>query len=84
MQQTWILESFLQELGRKLGLERPVVVQSMYIFKVQWFKSSFRSRNKTLLGGKLWNSSHITFLSLQQPGIGGEGEIYIISISYRR
>lgn len=26
---------FLQELGRKLGLERPVVVQSMYIFKVR-------------------------------------------------
>ncbi|NWU81457.1 PHYD1 protein, partial [Onychorhynchus coronatus] len=27
--------SKVQELGRKLGLERPVVVQSMYIFKVQ-------------------------------------------------
>ncbi|OXB72173.1 UNVERIFIED_CONTAM: hypothetical protein H355_000890 [Colinus virginianus] len=27
--------SKVQELGRKLGLERPVVVQSMYIFKAQ-------------------------------------------------
>ncbi|NWS72191.1 PHYD1 protein, partial [Crotophaga sulcirostris] len=27
--------SKVQELGRKLGLERPVVVQSMYIFKVR-------------------------------------------------
>uniref|UniRef100_A0A8D2M815 Phytanoyl-CoA dioxygenase domain-containing protein 1 n=1 Tax=Zonotrichia albicollis TaxID=44394 RepID=A0A8D2M815_ZONAL len=42
----------VQELGRKLGLERPVVVQSMYIFK--------------------------------QPGIGGEGEICVISISHCR
>lgn len=27
-------------------------------------------------------SSHITFLSLQQPGIGGEGEIHIMFISH--
>ncbi|NXK49713.1 PHYD1 protein, partial [Chauna torquata] len=31
--------SKVQELGRRLGLERPVVVQSMYIFKVRQFRS---------------------------------------------
>uniref|UniRef100_A0A493U110 Phytanoyl-CoA dioxygenase domain-containing protein 1 n=1 Tax=Anas platyrhynchos platyrhynchos TaxID=8840 RepID=A0A493U110_ANAPP len=43
----------VQELGRKLGLERPVVVQSMYIFKVQQFGSPCHPRSKTLLRGKL-------------------------------
>lgn len=54
----------------------------MYIFKVRQFGSPCHPRSKTLLRGKLWDSSlHTSSFSLQQPGIGGEGEVHPVSVT---